>query len=416
VRVIPSGNDYSNAVPRSVDIRLVPQGVILPPPNTPVARFRSSPTTPTEGQTVQFDASDSIDIIECPEGATSVDQCVGSRSSLVDYAWDFGDGARGNGVRSSHAYSKLGSYTVTLTVTNSRGVQASASSFVGVAASSDPTAAFTVSPATAAVNQSVFFNASGSKATAGRSLVGYDWTFGDGGTGSGTTTSHRYSRTGSFTVTLTVTDDLGKTATSSNSVSVGASAQPSAVIAFSPTAPIVGQTVNFDGSQSAPPAGRTITAYEWAFGDGATATGARVDHRYGAAGEYTVVLTVVDDAGGRNSANARVTVAGASSQAPTATFTNSPTSSVPGQAVTFDASASVAPGGAVISSHEWSFGDDAAHHLCPSADPVCTTVSGGIDGKRVSHTYTLKGTFTVTLTVTDSQGRKATTSKTHQVQ
>lgn len=308
VRVIPSGNDYSNAIPRSVDIRLVPQGVILPPPNTPVARFRSSPSAPTEGQAVQFDASDSIDIIECPSNATSVDQCTGTRSTLVDYAWDFGDGARGNGVRTSHSYSATGSYTVTLTVTNSRGVQASTSAFVAVGASATPTAAFTVSPSTPAVNQSVFFNASGSKAAAGRTLVNYDWTFGDGGTASGVNVSRRYSRTGSFTVTLTVTDDIGKTGVASNQVAVGADNTPTAAIAFSPAAPAVNQIINFDASQSVAPAGRTIAAYEWSFGDGQTSTGVRTDHRYNTAGEYTVILTVVDSAGSRGTANVKVSV------------------------------------------------------------------------------------------------------------
>jgi serine protease len=43
----------------------------------------------------------------------------------------------------------------------------------------------------------------------------YDWTFGDGGTGSGVTTSHTYGGAGSYTVTLTVSDGSGSDATSS---------------------------------------------------------------------------------------------------------------------------------------------------------------------------------------------------------
>ncbi len=308
ISVVPSGSDYSNAVPRTVDIRLVPLGVILPPANTPVARFVFSPTQPAEGQTVQFDASTSVDVVECSSSATSVDQCVTRTDTLADFTWDFGDGRRGSGVRTSHTYHTLGSYTVTLTVTNTRQVRASSSQFVTVAASADPSAAFTASPSTPAVGQSVFFNASGSKAAPGRGLIAYDWTFGDGGTGSGVTVSRRYDRLGSFTVTLTVTDDLGKTATASNTVTVGTAPQPVAVIAYSPASPAVNQLVNFDATQSTVPPGRTITAYEWAFGDGQTATGPRVDHRYNTAGDYTVILTVVDSSNNRNSANVRVTV------------------------------------------------------------------------------------------------------------
>jgi PKD repeat protein len=415
VRVVPAGNDYSNAVPRSVDIRLVPQGVILPPPNTPVARFRFNPTAPNEGQAVAFDASDSIDIIECPAGATSVDQCTGTRATLVDYAWDFGDGARGNGVRTSHPYARAGSYTINLTVTNSRGVQASTSAFVTVGAGADPSAAFTVSPSSASVNESVFFNASGSKAAAGRTLVAYDWTFGDGGTGAGVNVSHRYNRTGSFTVTLTVTDDIGKKGTASNQLQIGAANAPTAVIAYSPSSPLAGQTISFDASQSAPSPGRSLTAYEWAFGDGSTATGVRTDHRYATPGEYTVILTVADSGGGRSTTSVKVNVASQSTQNPTASFISSPSPSVPGQTVTFDASASAAQGGATIVSYEWAFGDNAIHHLCPSVDPICNTGAAS-DGKRVSYAYGARGTWTVTLTVTDSQGRKATIQKAHQVQ
>jgi serine protease len=41
------------------------------------------------------------------------------------------------------------------------------------------------------------------------SPTSYDWTFGDGATGTGATTSHSYAGTGSYTATLSVSDDLG---------------------------------------------------------------------------------------------------------------------------------------------------------------------------------------------------------------
>lgn len=61
-------------------------------------------------------------------------------------------------------------------------------------------------------------------------------------------------------------------------------------------------TWSFDGSNSlAQESGRTITGWAWDFGDGATATGAMVEHTYGAAGLYTVTLTVTDSAGAKGS-------------------------------------------------------------------------------------------------------------------
>lgn len=60
---------------------------------------------------------------------------------------------------------------------------------------------------TAVVGAPVSFNASGSVDDG--SIVAYDWSFGDTTTGSGISPTHVYTATGTYTVTLTVTDDGG---------------------------------------------------------------------------------------------------------------------------------------------------------------------------------------------------------------
>ena len=85
-----------------------------------------------------------------------------------------------------------------------------------------PTVAlFRFSPLTPHEWQMVFFNASDSTPGTGRTIVNYSWDFGDGSrTKTGVTTSHDFGPTGIFLVTLTVTDDLGKTVTSSQPITV----------------------------------------------------------------------------------------------------------------------------------------------------------------------------------------------------
>ena len=46
---------------------------------------------------------------------------VGPDSEIISYTWDFGDGTTGTGKNLSHAYSKPGEYSITLTVTDSTG-------------------------------------------------------------------------------------------------------------------------------------------------------------------------------------------------------------------------------------------------------------------------------------------------------
>ena len=65
--------------------------------------------------------------------------------------------------------------------------------------------------------------------------------------------------------------------------------------------------VSFDGSASASSNG-AITDYAWDLGDGSSAAGAQVNHRYAAAGSYSVTLTVTDEAGLQGSSSQTVTV------------------------------------------------------------------------------------------------------------
>jgi PKD repeat protein len=372
----PTGTDFRNAVPRQIDIRLVPRGVILPPNSTPVPSFTYSPSNPSAFSTVSFDASSSRD-----------------DGTITNYSWQFGDGSSGSGVRPSHQFRSAGDYQVTLTVTDDRNLSASVTRTVTVSAAGLPTADFSFSPTRPGPKQVVFFNGSASKAATGRTIVSYEWDLGNGRGADGVTVTTSYAAPGSFAVTLVVTDDAGQTASTTKSVPVEEGAPGSAVasFSFSPTDPVAGVTrVFFNGSASTAAAG--IASYEWDLGDGATATGITTDHVYQRAGSFEARLTIRDNLGVAATATKTVTVKAAG--APTADFSFSPSKPAPGQTVTFNASASTAATGRTIVSYTWDLGNGQTR-----------------SGVSVTTSYSAPGAFNVTLTVRDDGGLSSTTTK-----
>ena len=172
--------------------------------------------------------------------------------------------------------------------------------------------AFTFTPGAPIDNQSVLFNASTSQAPANNPIVQYRWDFGDGSSATGVTTTHAYSTPDTYTVTLTVVDGYGRSRSTSQSLTVNAGTNPTALFTFSPAAPTTQTTVLFNAAASQPAPGRRIVSYAWDFGDpndhNSGGSGAQTSHRYSARGTYTVTLVVTDDAGRRGTSSVTVTV------------------------------------------------------------------------------------------------------------
>jgi PKD repeat protein len=288
IGVTPTGSDASSHIRRVIEVRLVAPGVITA---SPLASFSFLPVNPAAFSDVRFDGSASAG---------------GLGAVAISWVWDFGDNTSGTGVTATHRYSAPGTYVAKLTVTDSNGASnQSAGQAIVVGGGVAPTADFIVSPAGPLVGQTIFFNATTASAGAGHTLVSYDWNFGDGSTKSGATVSKSYAAAGNYTVVLTVTDEVGQTARTVNSVTVGASAA-SAAFTYSPTNPTLGTTINFNGSDSKGEGTNPIVRYVWDFGCTVattcttatrTSTSPTTSTTFTSAFTYTVRLTVTDSKG-----------------------------------------------------------------------------------------------------------------------
>lgn len=125
-------------------------------------------------------------------------------------------------------------------------------------------------------------------------VLSFLWDFGDGTSGEGEVAEHTFSRSGRYVVRLVVVDDRGGEDTVTRTVLASSDPVASFMAARDPA---VDRTFSFDASASFAPEG-SIVNYEWDFGDGTdAATGRDVRHTYADPEDFTVLLTVTNDAG-----------------------------------------------------------------------------------------------------------------------
>ena len=228
------------------------------------------------GEVITFDAGTSHD----PDG------------SLIAYAWDFGDGARGDGKVVQYAYHRSGVYRVGLEVRDDSATDTSTASDALTVVVNEPPVADAGRDQTVSSSE-VHFDGTGSRDPDGK-VAAYAWDFGDGASGSGPTPVHVYQSPGSYRVRLTVTDDSGTLrSTASDEMQVVVNAPPIAD-AGPDLVGAPGQELNFVAAGSLDPDG-DVAKYVWSFKDGAEADGARVTHKFDRPGVYNVRLSVKDN-------------------------------------------------------------------------------------------------------------------------
>ncbi|PWR70621.1 hypothetical protein DK846_14620 [Methanospirillum lacunae] len=389
--------------------------VVVVPACSIKADFVASPTNGSAPLTVQF-----------------TDKSTGNPTM---WKWDFGDGpipmdadvscsggACDNIANPTHTYREPGTYTVTLTASNQQGCTdtISKSQFVVVVPACSIKADFVASPTNGSAPLTVQFT---DKSTGNPTM--WNWDFGDGPIPMNADVScsggacdnianptHTYREPGTYTVTLTASNQQGCTDTISKQsfVVVVPACSIKADFVASPTNGSAPLTVQFTDKSTGNP-----TMWNWDFGDGPIPMNADVScsgggcnnianptHTYLEPGTYTVTLTASNQQGCTDTISKQSFVVVVPACSIKADFVASPTNGSAPLTVQFTDKSTGNP-----TMWNWDFGDGP---IPMNADVSCS--GGGCNNiANPTHTYREPGTYTVTLTASNQQGCTDTISK-----
>ena len=290
-------------------------------------------------------------------GPTTV-SFTNTSSGGILYNWNFGDGSSGSTLSStSHLYSTPGVYAVTLIA--QRGTcndTLTMSNLITI--NTQPFSSFSATGG--CVGDSVHFV----NLSTGAPFSSLQWNFGDGFISADSSPAHLYAGSGSFNVTLSLSNGncLDDTV-----ITVNVSPSPIAQI----SAPVISGCspfqVNFSNLTTGSP------NYHWDFGDGNFSTLQQPVHTYQTGGNYVVEM-VASEGSCSDTANLNISV----SNSPTASFIL-PLGVCLGTSAVFQNTSS-------NGSYSWNFGD--------GTSPIAVSTP--------THTFTSSGSFFVSLTVNNN--------------
>ena len=305
-----------------------------------------------------------------PFTRTFTDRSIGAD----EWHWDFGDGTTSTIPSPVHTYLTPGTYTVSLVVRNwASGCEYTKTTTVQIISEH---ANFTANDTVVCRRDIVTFSSTGSNAA---NISSYQWTFGDGISGSGVALVHAYPQSGFYDVSLVITDIAGckDTLVKPQYIRVNG---PKANFASSVPGSCLLSSITFTDNSTTDGI-NPITRWIWKYGDGIidTLSSGPFQHTYAAAGVYTVTLIVTDSSGCTDSIR-RANILTISR--PVANFNSLDTSTCPDRDVTF-LNQSTGPN----LTYTWYFGDG---NTSTATSPV--------------HHYMSNGNFTVKLVVVDQYG------------
>ena len=322
--------------------------------------------------------------------------------NITKYAWDFGDGTtiQQGTTAETHTYSKPGSYRASLTVTDNIGDSSTANLIITVT-NRNPVAKITYTTLTVKAPGSLTFNGDASTDLDG-TIVSYNWVVSNGLTATTPNATFNFSTQGTYTVTLTVTDDSGGTNSTSVTVIVTPpdNILPIAILAVNKNSGVINDSFIFNVSNSYDPDG-SIILYQLDFGDGTSTqfvNPAPVSHIYKTVGLFTAKLIVTDNRSGVSletvNSVQKITI---NNQPPVANFSFSPIGAFTFDLVAFTDNSSDPEN--ALSKWFWDYGDGTNF---TTTDPL---------QKNPTKSYS-KGNkdYTASLTVYDNFGLSNTTS------
>jgi PKD repeat protein len=251
----------------------------------------------TESFTIQLDAKalptakfSMSETSSCLETATIkfTDESVPrTPETIIGWAWDFGDGSTSNVKNPSHNFSKPGTYTISLVITNNEGCSSLPTSKTVIVYGS-PKADF-VMPKQICLNDIISFVNTSSLGYGNTKFISNTWDFGDGSPlDYSVNPSHTFKSSGTYKVSLSVRAD-NSCVTSTFTADVIVIGYPTAN--FSVTNYCVESPILFK-DLSTPGYGDKLGAWKWDFGDKAFSNLTNPTHIYKSTGTFPVNLIV----------------------------------------------------------------------------------------------------------------------------
>ncbi|MEL6805012.1 MAG: PKD domain-containing protein, partial [Bacteroidota bacterium] len=211
-------------------------------------------------------------------------------TTIVSWAWDFGDGETSTLQNPDHFYTVGGTYNVRLTVTNVLGCSNTITKANFVEILEPPTTQFAPSGLEGCAPFALSFQdqSTGNSAP----VVSWAWDFGDGNTDNAQDPSHVFVNPGVYTVVLTTTDNNGCSSTHTQDITV--LALPNANFFSVDTLGCAPHDASFTDLSTGP---QPIITWDWDFGDGGSSLAANPTYTYLNDGDYDVRLVVTDNKG-----------------------------------------------------------------------------------------------------------------------